>query len=87
MFIRPLAAWLAKNWAGLAAGYAVTDIASGLSPGQRSGDKLAEPAEPESRIVRWMRDFFGGMVPTWVYGLITVFILYYIYQILDKFKK
>jgi hypothetical protein len=81
--LRPLGAWLAKNWAALAAGFAINDIATGITPAQKG----QEAKEPESYIVRKMKQIFGASIPVWLYGIITVFLLYYIYRILDRFKK
>lgn len=87
---RGFGGWIAKNWAGLAAGYALSDVASGVTSGvtgQRNGDLLAEPVQPKSKIVQWMQKTFGVQIPVWVYGLLTAIILFYIYRILEKFKK
>jgi hypothetical protein len=95
--IRPLAAWLAKNWAGLAAGWAIGDI---VTPD--SGVNYADPTAPKqpgqvkemSAIERgyyWLKfqisRLFGGMLPNWLIALFILIGLYYVSKILDKVKK
>jgi hypothetical protein len=82
VFFRGFASWVASNWAGLAAGYAISDVAGNLAP-----PKYEEAPEPKSRIVRAMQSVFGTSLPVWLYGLITAFLLFYVYRIIQKRSK
>ena len=77
--IRGFAGWVAKNWAGVAAGYAIGDVAQ----------NIAKPSEqePKSKVVQKMQETFGRALPIWLYGLITAFLLFYIYRQIDKRVK
>lgn len=79
--LRGFGTWIATNWAGLAAGYAISDIATGVT-----APKDQQP-EPKSKVVQAMQKTFGFGVPVWLYGLVSAVLLFFIYRYLQKMTK
>lgn len=76
---RGFAGWIAKNWAGVAAGYAIGDVATNIA--------TPKGQEPKSKVVQKMRETFGSVLPVWVYGLITALLLFVVYRFIEKRTK
>jgi len=89
---RQLFGFLAKNWAGLGVGYAVSDIANDLKPKPEPVVKMGVKLPPEEKptqswFVRKMQEIFGFEFPKWGYGIIAVVILYYLSGIIENFSR